>query len=111
MANGTWQEAIACPRCGFTGDEAVREMKTVTPAEGVTRGGKTHVFYCRNSRCRWYNTSWTVQVNPDGTIPDPKQYRPKQFTDRYDPALAAQIRANLERLQSLTTVEGSEVRR
>lgn len=110
MANGTWQEAIACPRCGLTGDEATKERRQVRPQPGATKGATTHVFYCRNNRCRWFNTSWTVQVNPDGTIPDPNEYRPKQFTDRYDPALAAQIKANIERLQEASLRSG-EIRR
>ena len=38
------------------------------------------VIYCRNGEqdehlgvkpgsCRWYNTAWPIQINPDGTVP------------------------------------------
>lgn len=26
--------------------------------------------FCRNPLCTWCDTSWVVQINPDGSIPD-----------------------------------------
>jgi hypothetical protein len=28
-----------------------------------------------NDRCTWYNTPWMVQINSDGTVPEPKDHR------------------------------------
>lgn len=109
MAYGTWEDATACPKCGYTGELEPRESKQVAVRDaagkrifGVTPGAKLHKIYCRNSRCRWFDTCWTVQVNPDGSIPDPEEHRgPKQYTP-LDPALAAQMKANFESLHEAT---------
>jgi hypothetical protein len=60
-----------------------------------------HVFVCRNARCKWCDTTFFVQVNPDGTIPPPATHREKQF--RALPAgLEKQMQTNLENLQLAT---------
>lgn len=117
MANGTWQEAITCPKCGLTGEMMPRESKQVSIRDaagnrihGVTPGAKLHKIYCRNSRCRWFNTNWTVQVNPDGSIPDPEERRgPKQYQP-LDQALAAQMKTNFENLEAATLRQDGEIR-
>jgi hypothetical protein len=117
MANATWADATKCPRCGFTGEHMPKESKQVgirdssgNRIQGVTPGAKLHKIYCRNSRCKWFNTNWTVQVNPDGSIPEPDAHRrPKQYS-RPDPALAAAVQRNLENLEAATR-EGGEIRR
>lgn len=111
MAYGTWEEARRCPRCGLSGELSLNETRNVTKHSGrdVTAGAVIRTIYCRNSRCRWFNTSWTVQVNPDGTIPDPEARRgPKQF-QKLDPARAAQLKSYFEDLQHATET-GGEVR-
>lgn len=75
----TWEEARRCPRCKNPGVESEAEGRRLTSAPGVTRGAQIHVIYCLNEHCRWYNTSWTVQTNPDGTIPPPTTNRQKFF--------------------------------
>jgi hypothetical protein len=107
--NGTWQEAIVCPKCGLTGELAANESKQVSIRDGagnrihgVTPGAKLHKIYCRNSRCRWFNTNWTVQVNPDGSIPDPEERRGPKKYQPLDPALAAQMKDNFENLEQAT---------
>lgn len=71
MSSPSYEDASRCPRCDIPGDHT-----SSTPAKN-SRGKPVsiHMFYCRNENCRWFNTSWIVQVNPDGTIPDPNSDR------------------------------------
>jgi hypothetical protein len=117
MANGSWEEAKVCPRCKMTGDIAKNETRRVRSRDGrgqrifgVTEGAQLYTIYCRNSRCRWFNTPWEVQVNPDGTIPDPNERRPRQFS-KPDAALAEQVRQRALAIQDMSTRSGGgEVR-
>lgn len=108
MANGIWEEAKACPKCGLTGEQS-RSTTAIRPQAGVTRGARLVKFTCKNRRCKWYDTSWEVQINPDGTIPDPNAPREKQFK-KVDPALAEQMRQRAMSIQDATT-RGGEIRR
>jgi hypothetical protein len=63
----TLDEASHCPKCGEPG--AVKPGYE-TIREGRHRGAKVYIYMCTNERCVWLNTGWTVQVNPDGTIPE-----------------------------------------
>lgn len=70
----TLEEASRCPKCKEPGKyDGERMLQSA-------RGKKIKIFRCENTRCRWYTTTWTVQVNADGTIPPALQHRPKQFT-------------------------------
>jgi hypothetical protein len=117
VANATWSDAIQCPKCRLTGEHMPKESKQVSTRDGdgnrihgVTPGAKLHKIYCRNPRCKWFNTNWTVQVNPDGSIPEPDTHRrPRQYAAP-DAALAAQINGRLEALQE-ATMNGGEIRR
>jgi hypothetical protein len=43
-------------------------------------GTKVHIFKCMTELCPWNDENWLVQVNPDGTVPDPNILgRPKQY--------------------------------
>jgi hypothetical protein len=105
MANGTWEEAKACPKCKLTGEQS-KNPKFVRTAEGVTRGARLYTFTCRNARCRWFNTSWEVQVNPDGTIPDPDQPKREKKFKPLDPALAVTMKDRFQTLQEATKMSG-----
>jgi hypothetical protein len=107
MANGSFEEAKACPQCGLTGAES--GSKNLEKGSGVTRGAKLILFMCMNSRCRWFRTTWAVQVNPDGTVPDPDEKRPKQFTAPVDAALVEQVRQNALAVQE-ASLHGGEIR-
>jgi hypothetical protein len=118
MANGTWEEATACPKCGFTGEHVAKETTQVSIRDasgnrihGVTPGARLHKIYCRNSRCSWLNTNWTVQVNPDGSIPDPNERRGPKKYQPLDPALEATMKSRFESLQEATLRTDGEVRR
>jgi hypothetical protein len=79
MTDSTYDEARRCPRCGIPGDVV---SKNVVRSQELRPGTTAHVIFCRNRDCTWLDTSWVVQVNPDGTIPPPNYGRdrqPKQF--------------------------------
>jgi len=96
----TFEHARRCPRCESPG------------VEGASRPGPhrsvMHTFHCHNERCRWYTTSWVVQVNADGSIPPPDAYRPKQFPVLPDQTDA--VNAQMQRLLQDTAKKGSEIR-
>lgn len=65
-------EASKCPKCGMTGERG-RAMDT------ERHGVKVIMFTCKTVLCRWFETGWPVQINPDGSIPEPTLVGPKQF--------------------------------
>lgn len=100
----TFEEAKSCPKCGLPGDDA----QTLP----VARGKRVHIIFCRNAACSWFNTSWIVQVNPDGTIPTPEYQKkePKKFPalpieEQRARDIQAALRADRERQQH----KGTEV--
>lgn len=77
MATTSVEDAKYCPKCGVAG----REMGTKVLPE-LRRGSKVILFQCENPRCRWYESQWPVQVNPDGTVPlRPSKGAEKQFPE------------------------------
>ncbi len=101
MAETTFEEACRCPKCGQPGQELASENRR------LKGGGELKQIYCRNTRCNWLDTSWAVQVRPDGTIPEPTLDREKSFPRIPDRTEAVQ--ANLERLYN-QTLTGEETR-
>jgi hypothetical protein len=73
----SFEEALRCPRCELRDDHVKEEDKVSKSIRGAT----ILTVYCRNPRCRWYNTSWTIQKNADGTIPPPLLRREKRFPE------------------------------
>lgn len=69
----TFEEAKRCPKCERPGkDEGAKP--------GRRAGVKVHTIRCETQLCRWYNTTWLVQVNEDGSIPEAySQVGHKQF--------------------------------
>jgi len=57
----TLEEARSCPRCKYYG-----ELVATNPGP---RRSKVYTYKCLTEVCPWYNTTWIVQVNEDGTIP------------------------------------------
>jgi hypothetical protein len=74
----TLEEAKRCPKCEQPG-EATGHVRPAPRKPGITRGAQLHQIMCRNSRCKWYNTAYYIQINPDGTIPEATLDRDKQF--------------------------------
>jgi hypothetical protein len=50
-----------------------------------------------NSNCRWFETGWVVQVNPDGTVPERKPGE-KEFP-KLTPGAEAMARMSLEQVE------------
>lgn len=75
MTDSTYDEARRCPKCKELGDKTSEQSLRTS----MQRGAKLHIFTCRNERCKWFETTWSVQVNPDGTIPPPTLHRDKNF--------------------------------
>lgn len=65
----TFEEAKICPKCDRPG-----QVRKVSPVPGMARGTKVHLVYCVTELCPWYNTPWTVQTNPDGSVPPPRNH-------------------------------------
>lgn len=97
----TFEEAKRCPKCKQPG----REVDTQRGSYGSTM----HVIHCANKRCQWYETPYIVQVNSDGSIPEPSNDRPHQF-----PKLVGQdnlTEADIERrIQSMYTQTRPDLR-
>jgi hypothetical protein len=58
----TWEEAKRCPKCQMPGE--VKSNRVLS-----RQAGKLVMLTCKNSRCRWHETDWGVQVFPDGSVP------------------------------------------
>ena len=64
----SYEDAIRCPKCDQPG-----EVRVKRPLPNV-RGASVHTVYCQNPVCIWYDTAWVIQINADGTIPEPKNH-------------------------------------
>ena len=67
MEHPTFEAAKICPKCNRPG-----EVRKVAPAKNMKPGTQIHFVYCVTELCKWYNTPWTVQTNPDGSVPPPR---------------------------------------
>ena len=97
----SYEDATRCPQCGQPGN--VR--KKLKPQAG---GTTLHVVYCENERCEWFDTAWNVSVRPDGTVPDPQDFKGKPKTYAKGPSdaqLEAQIAYLMRQLQ-----DGNEIK-
>lgn len=116
MAQTTLEEARSCPQCEEPGREIGKKPVKSWDDRGFripgrTPGAQLHEFMCMNSRCRWFETTYFVQINPDGTIPPANL--PSRREDRLrplDPALAATMKDRFESLR-VATEKGNEIRR
>jgi len=115
VTDTTLEEARRCPRCNEPGELGEKRPVSVWGRDGrrimgITPGAMLHLFYCRNKRCKWFNTPWEVQINPDGTIPPPDA--PNRARGRLapiDPALAAAMKDRIESVQEAMMRDGAEL--
>jgi hypothetical protein len=86
------EEASKCPKCGLTGELSGAPQQSAKP------GVRVLTYKCKNDRCKWYDTGWLVQLNPDGSVPEPSEVPrgPKQF-DRPDQLMVAQTMEQVEK--------------
>lgn len=68
----SFEEVRKCPRCASTG-----RIGSERPQRD---GSKIVTIWCETPTCRWFNTSWIVQIMPDGSIAEPKGHD-KFFAD------------------------------
>jgi hypothetical protein len=108
----TYQEATRCPKCDKPGN--VRIRVPAPRAAKLPPGTQIHTAYCENPLCKWYDqVCRLVQVNPDGSVPAPRDHRhePKLYTGLPDDeALSNQILAGLARQAEAEITPGAEVR-
>jgi hypothetical protein len=107
MADTTFEEASRCPKCKKPGEDAgVMRMPLGT---GLPRGTTVHQIFCRNEGCEWFSTPWMVQVNPDGSVPAPRDHtgEAKVYVgfEKHDQE-ARDIKAALQAEKDASTVEG-----
>jgi hypothetical protein len=67
----TFEEAQRCPKCTLPGEARTPILVPDKP------GYKVVTCTCRNKHCRWFNTGWAIQINPDGSVPEPRQRQPE----------------------------------
>jgi len=109
MSEETFEDRTHCPKCKEAGEET-----SSVPAPEAPKGTTLKTIYCRNKRCRWFDTCWMVQVNPDGSVPEPVDHskKPKSYlgfeTHKEE---AAQIMAALERDRQASMNPHSEIRK
>jgi hypothetical protein len=65
----TYEEAKKCPKCGRVG-----EVRGKRQAPNLPRGTMIHTVYCVTELCKWFDTPFYVQVNPDGSVPPPRNH-------------------------------------
>ena len=102
MTHTTYEEAKLCPKCEQPGEKTKEEAARRVP------GARLHTIYCRNPQCKWYNTPYIIQVNPDGTIPRPDAHRSRLVPGLPERSDADVERANAALLES--TLRSAEIR-
>jgi hypothetical protein len=105
----TYEDRKRCPKCEQPGEET----KSL-PVRGLPKGTTVKTIYCRNKFCKWCDTCWMVQVNPDGSVPPPtdhtkskKQYEGFEGHDQ----LANQIMQGIENDRLASLEKHSEIRK
>lgn len=89
-----FEEARQCPKCGMSGKEGTKRPCSEPPSSFLLD------FECRNKGCKWFSSAWTVQIMPDGTIPDPQTNREKSFPKiEFSPDQAGRYDRYFEQLQ------------
>lgn len=91
MAN--LEDVRKCPKCGCPGEH----VQTHTS----DKDSKVYIYRCTNDRCKWFSTSWIVQVLKDGSIPERRKGDPEFPT--MGPAARAVARHLLEEAAHLPT--------
>ena len=85
----TFEDAKRCPKCDRPG-------KDLGGKPAKRPGVKVHTIMCETELCKWYQTTWLVQVNEDGTIPEAySQVGKKQFP-KVSPEMESRINDSLK---------------
>jgi len=97
MTSTSYEEAKRCPKCQNPGREVSSRRRR--------DGSELKTIACGNARCSWFDTTYVVQINADGTIPEPTLDRDKSFPALPDRTDAVQ--AQMQRLYE-QTLRGGE---
>jgi len=92
----TFEVAKRCPTCSQPGQEYLTQPAPA--AAGLPRGTKIVHIRCEHTLCPDYAGVWLVQVNPDGSVPEPKNHtgEPKIYAGfEHDDAAAENVRQML----------------
>lgn len=81
----TFEEAKVCPKCNKPG----KDTATKSTAK---RGVFVHIIQCETVLCPWYETTWLVQVNEDGSVP--REY--EQLGEKQYPLLSQESETAVE---------------
>jgi hypothetical protein len=108
----SYEEACRCPKCQQPGEVTIKKPLEANARDGIKIGTMLHTVYCRNSRCSWDGTCWFVQLNPDGTVPEPKDHRgsPKKYEDFATDEQTKRIVDAVQRQLDAEKLDGSEIR-
>lgn len=104
MTETTLSEAKRCPFCKQPGLEVgeIPLTRALVKDADVKQGTKLLMVECRNERCSDFEGVRPIQINPDGTIPQPsmdpiKKYpKVQDMTDAYQQRLEAELAAQRE---------------
>jgi hypothetical protein len=94
----TFEEAKRCPKCKVPGAEVNQRPGPL--------GSRVHSIECRNSRCRWYQTKWLVQIQSDGSIQEATEHE-KRYPKVHDRTDSVQV--SMDSLLN-QTLKGGEIR-
>lgn len=75
--SATWEEASRCPIHDLKGKEG--KPVNLPRGTGAAPGSSLITLTCPQESCEYHDLGWTVQIRPDGTIPDPTLDRDKSF--------------------------------
>jgi hypothetical protein len=105
----SFEEAKQCPKCGNIGEDWKQERKTLLgpPRKNVV----VHYIKCVTQLCPWFETSYVVQVNEDGSIPEAySALRGEKQFPKASPEMETRIREATEaQLRAETRPGGGEI--
>jgi len=68
---------------------------------------------CRNEACRWFDSPWVIQVNPDGSVPPPTAHKrgdiDKAFPKRGIPGDEQRVIDSIQRQLDAETQPGGGI--
>ena len=106
MPATTFEDAKHCPKCDMPGED----VSSQPGRDSKNRQVLLHMIFCRNDACPWFNTSWVVQVNSDGSIPQPYSQIGEKKYPLVSPETATRIEESIQRQLAAETQPGAEVR-
>jgi len=106
----SWDEASQCPRDGLTGKV---ESRRRIPKGAAEVGGQLVTLTCPGTNCEYNGIGWTVQLRPDGTIPEPVERGQRERSFPVLPGSATRAQAVRDALAEQVELEqrgGGEIR-